>query len=731
MAKTRAFAGPREPAPQALHGAPAVTAAPAQILSRRHTHIRDGVVLGCAGVTTSSFGDITSSPALMAGGVGLAAVGAATSVLGHRTKMRHDLEDKLAQALAPLLLGVKSPDWRTVRLARWTRGWPGVPRRITLKYEPGIDGTDPEWRHGVLAVLSQPLLATYKVAKHDPRGCVLQLALDTSVVEEIAIPAVQERAMNALARQMPTSQVVDAQFDEATGELVSITATHEIPDKIANAGYRRRLEGVMTSMHEGRWRGVWDMTGDKVRFERRPTMSTSIWIPADSAVTDSGADGHREVNVPYAVDEDGNELAWYPAKLPHWLITGSTGSGKTSTLNGVINQFARAGWPIWLGDPKQVEFMGLRDYPNVQLVSTKIWEIAAMIHRARTVMDTRYDLITTGQAKRDDFGPLVLVIDELTEFVTRLTAWYKSIKVTGEPATCPTLDDLASIFRLGRTGRVHVVAAMQRPDARFLDGENKENLKMRTSFGRLSPQAAQMMWENMSVGVSLPMVPQRGMTYTLTGPVEVQAYRFPDLDTDDPQQQQMLQAMRPTKSLHDRFLFVPPEPREGEKQEFLFRDYLEADMVEASTVPHLDPLEMAKNHEPIDPAILASPTRLIGLGAGAASTTAPTDSAVLVEDPSNVGVDDDYVAEDPNNPYSADYAEEEYLPVTELRPGDLVDEDGDWVVVETEPEPDVDDEDLVVIAWRSDTDGAGTISVPDGELLLVRRAKQPEEGSAS
>ena len=319
--------------------------APAQMLAaRRSTHLRDAVGLIAAGLGGFGAAAIAgypqwSLPVLALGVVG----GVATAVAGHRTKARDGLHDRLVEALAPWL-GVRQLDRRTVRLRSWTTGWPGLPRRITLHYAPGAADADPLWKTAITDVVAARLLATYKLASHDPRRCRLQLKLLKNNPDAPAEPPrAQVRAERAITELIgPTVKVTAAEFADDE-QLRSITVTHQAGAKLAASGYRARIERVISTMMPGRWRAVWDLEGDSVRFEVRPTLPTSVWLPTETADNPEDLLGnYRDVKIPLAIDEDGREVLWYPARVPHLMVTGGTGTGKALALTTALP--TPAGW---------------------------------------------------------------------------------------------------------------------------------------------------------------------------------------------------------------------------------------------------------------------------------------------------------------------------------------------------------------------------------------------------
>ena len=165
---------PGAPRPAAAPAAPA-----AKVPARPSTHLRDAALFAVAGVAGFGTASLVGYPGLelpsLLVGVG---GGAVLAVTGQRAKRRRDLEDKVLEALAPLL-GVRHLDRRIVKTTKWTNRWPGLPARVRIHYAPGAPDNDPMWKSEILAVLNSRLLARYEVARHEPRRCTIWLALVT------------------------------------------------------------------------------------------------------------------------------------------------------------------------------------------------------------------------------------------------------------------------------------------------------------------------------------------------------------------------------------------------------------------------------------------------------------------------------------------------------------------------------------------------------------------------
>ena len=234
----------------------------------------------------------------------------------------------------------------------------------------------------------------------------------------------------------------------------------------------------------------------------------------------------------------------------------------TVVLRGVVLEAAAREIKVWACDPKRVELIGLRGFPNVQVVATTVEEQIVTLLRAWDLMEERYAAITEG-ASENDFDLLVLVVDEFAEFSRRVSQWWSRIKVRGMPTTCPVMEKFDSLVRLGRTAGVRVVIGIQRPDVRFFgeSGESRDNFDSRLSLGRLSADGSRMMWGS-SIGTSLPGVRGRAIACTSEDNArEIQAYWVPDprrMETSA--ERRMLEHFRQPTVKHPLLQITIPEP---------------------------------------------------------------------------------------------------------------------------------------------------------------------------
>ncbi len=629
-------------------------------------------------------------------------IAAAAIVLGVRSDQRGRLLDTAIEAVLPLL-GARTPTRELVRASGWSGGWVGVPGKIRIRYAATVDDQDPRFVDGVLEQLHRRLGIEYRVLKHNPKRCTLTVEVDVREHQEAS--AEVARAEKVAKELLGASAKVSCDLDEE-GSVIGIDVRYDTQPRLSSTSYRQRIEKALSSMLPGRWRSHWDTVRDEVRFEIRPTLPSMVPHepgPPRPELTHASYDACR---VAYCVDEDGNTIHWQPSVSPHMLIIGGTGSGKTSAEHTLLTDLALYGWRVWVLDGKRIEFAGFKDWPNVELVASRVGDQVRMIHAAHDLMEQRYSLIESGKARISDFEPLLLIIDEYATFKARVTRWYKTVKAKGDPTQPPVFDLVADLARLARTAKIHMVIGIQRPDVDFLGGEMRDNFGARLSLGRLSPQGANMMWDSFAVGVAIPRN-QRGRGVALNGesvPVEVQTFYTPDpakLPADRVEEWGLLERLRPAEIRYERKMIAEPRPDldgDGELGEPTYSAWAAAPLVpyDAARAGDVGDLE----HEPL-PAETSGPR------------FEPTDPSLDVLDDA---VDDAALFEG--------YADPVQAGIGEVGRGDLllVDEQlGIWGVVE-ECELDLLEDGYVSVDYRELESGEpNTMSVPEGESVSLRR----------
>jgi S-DNA-T family DNA segregation ATPase FtsK/SpoIIIE len=199
-------------------------------------------------------------------------------------------------------------------------------------------------------------------------------------------------------------------------------------------------------------------------------------------------------------DASGNPLIADLAKMPHMLIAGTTGSGKSVCINSILMSFLLTRRPdelkLVLVDPKMVEMAQFRDIPHLMCpVVTEMNKAAAILEWAVTKMDERYELLAEAGV-RDIDAYNGLSDAELYERLGAMTDEEK-IKIPKKlPRFAFVIDELADlmmtnkevegfIVRIAQKARavgMHLILATQRPSANVVTGLIKSNMPCRVAL---------------------------------------------------------------------------------------------------------------------------------------------------------------------------------------------------------------------------------------------------------
>ncbi len=199
-------------------------------------------------------------------------------------------------------------------------------------------------------------------------------------------------------------------------------------------------------------------------------------------------------------DASGAPLVVDLAALPHCLIAGTTGSGKSVCMNTVIMSFLYTKKPnelkLVLVDPKMVELSQFKDIPHLMCpVVTDMAKAAAILEWAVGKMEERYELLAEAGC-RDITSYNSLTWDELKEVFGPTTPEEEARIPRKLPYMVFVIDELAdlmmtnkevehSIVRIAQKARavgIHLILATQRPQANVVTGLIKSNMPGRMCF---------------------------------------------------------------------------------------------------------------------------------------------------------------------------------------------------------------------------------------------------------
>lgn len=220
------------------------------------------------------------------------------------------------------------------------------------------------------------------------------------------------------------------------------------------------------------------------------------------------------------------------AKMPHLLVAGQTGSGKSVMINTILTsmlyRYTPADLKLILVDPKQVELTPFNDIPHLlspvihepeKCISALKWAVAEMERRLRTMAEAgKRNIVEYNNLKEVDGMPyVVIVIDELSDLMMMAARDVESL--------------IVRIAQKARAAGIHLILATQRPSVDVITGLIKANVPARIAFTTTSQVDSKTIIDGVGAEKLLGQGDMLLLTSNMPKPRRVQAAFISDAET--------------------------------------------------------------------------------------------------------------------------------------------------------------------------------------------------------
>ena len=221
-------------------------------------------------------------------------------------------------------------------------------------------------------------------------------------------------------------------------------------------------------------------------------------------VIDSNEFSNAKAKSSFAVGKsiEGNCIVGNIAKMPHMLIAGTTGSGKSVCMNSIIISLLYKASPedvkLIMVDPKMVELGIYNGIPHLLIpvvtdpkkaAGSLQWAVTEMMRRYKLMSDAgvrdleSYNSIVTAEEDGQKLPQVVVIIDELADLMM--------------VAAKEVEDSICRIAQMGRASGMHLIIATQRPSADVITGLMKANIPSRIAFSVASAMESRIILDTM------------------------------------------------------------------------------------------------------------------------------------------------------------------------------------------------------------------------------------------
>ena len=377
-----------------------------------------------------------------------------------------------------------------------------VPEEMT-PFEKADDDVATE----VAETVAQVAEAQAKVTAKDAQESAAQVAAEIAMAQQAVKPEYRFPPLDLLKPSMRSNLDATAEMRENTRRLNETLASFKIEAHIINVTRGPSVTRYEVELDKGVRLNKLTTCADDialslgasgVRIAAVPGKISIVGIEVPNrAVTnvslreviDSPEFARAKSKSSFAVGKDigGTCIVGNISKLPHMLIAGTTGSGKSVCMNSIIISLLYKASPedvkLIMVDPKMVELGIYNGIPHLLIpvvtdpkkaAGSLQWAVTEMMRRYKAMSDAgvrdleSYNGIVEAEGEGQKLPQVVVIIDELADLML--------------VAAKEVEESICRIAQMGRAAGIHLIIATQRPSADVITGLMKANIPSRIAF---------------------------------------------------------------------------------------------------------------------------------------------------------------------------------------------------------------------------------------------------------
>ena len=444
------------------------------------------------------------------------------------------------------------------------RAEPSAPNTFVLEQEPAemtpFEKVEPEDIAAEVAQTVAQVVATEankKVTAKEAQESAAQVAQEIAKAQQVVLPEYCFPPIDLLHSSQRGAGDATAEMRENTRRLNETLASFKIEAHIINVTRGPSVTRYEVELDKGVRLNKLTTCADDialslgasgVRIAAVPGKISIVGIEVpNKAVTnvslreviDSNEFSKAKSKSSFAVGKDigGTCIVGNIAKLPHMLIAGTTGSGKSVCMNSIIISLLYKASPddvkLIMVDPKMVELGIYNGIPHLLIpvvtdpkkaAGSLQWAVTEMMRRYKAMSDAgvrdleSYNSIIEAEGEGQKIPQVVVIIDELADLML--------------VAAKEVEESICRIAQMGRAAGIHLIIATQRPSADVITGLMKANIPSRIAFAVASAMESRIILDTQGAE---KLVGKGDMLYAPIGagkPIRVQGCFVSDTEVE-------------------------------------------------------------------------------------------------------------------------------------------------------------------------------------------------------